>query len=557
MKKISIVLLWVFALQTVSAQDALLNVLESELDRNFSVLKQQEPVPAYYLSYRVEDVESYTINTNFGSVRTSNPSKQRALHTVVRVGSPELDNTHELKGNQYSDPYYVGTTLIAFEDNSPLSLKMSLWAKTDQTYKDAIKLFERVKANVAVTVEAEDKSPDFSTQTPTQFYEKPIEFKSLGFNAKQWEKKLQEYSAVFKESKEILSGTAYMNVELVRKYFIDTEGTKIVENSYRCNLQLNASVIADDGMQMPLYKSYFVFDVKDLPKDDQIIKDIRQMTQTLLALKKAPMAEVYSGPAILTPEASSVFFHEIFGHRIEGARLKQEEDAQTFKNKVGSLVLPEDFSVIFDPQLKEYKKYLLAGHYKYDDEGVRGEKVTVVENGILKSFLMNRVPINGFPKSNGHGRAMIYYNTVTRQSNMFIETSKPRSNEELRKMLIDEAKKNNNEYGYLFDQVSGGFTSTGRYSPNAFNVTPLVVYRIYVDGRPDELVRGVNLVGTPLAMFSQITAAGNDSGIFNGMCGAESGQIPVAAVSPSIFVKMVETQKQSKSQIQPPILERP
>jgi len=127
----------------------------------------------------------------------------------------------------------------------------------------------------------------------------------------------------------------------------------------------------------------------------------------------------------------------------------------------------------------------------------------------------------------------------------------------LREMLIEQLKKEGKPYGYLMDVVEGGFTTTGRYMPNAFNVSPLLVYRIYADGSPDEIVRGVDLVGTPLAIFSQIAACGNDYNIFTGYCGAESGSVPVACVSPTLYVKTVETQKKSKSQSQPPILDRP
>ena len=171
---------------------------------------------------------------------------------------------------------------------------------------------------------------------------------------------------------------------------------------------------------------------------------------------------------------------------------------------------------------------------------------------------MSRTPIEGFSKSNGHGRFQSgapYI--VTRQSNMFVESTQKNSPGDLVKKLRKEAKAQGKEYAYYFKDVSGGSTQTSRYNPNAFNVSPLVVYRIYVDGRPDELVRGVDLVGTPLAMFSQITDAGSDYGIFNGMCGAESGWVPVSAVSPSLLVKQIETQKKAKNQSQGPILDKP
>ncbi len=224
---------------------------------------------------------------------------------------------------------------------------------------------------------------------------------------------------------------------------------------------------------------------------------------------------------------------------------------------VGEIVLPDHLSVIMDPTIKTYNGQDLNGYYKYDDQGIKAEKVSIIKNGTLEGFLMSRCPIENFPISNGHGRAEPGKEPVTRQSNLIVETSDPLSEAKLRELLIKEAKNQGKEYGYYFKSVVGGFTMTGRFIPNAFNVTPTEVYRVYVDARPDELVRGVDLVGTPLAMFSQIEAAGEKAEIFTGTCGAESGRIPVTGISPTLFVKQIEMQKKSKSQEKSPILPRP
>jgi predicted Zn-dependent protease len=237
--------------------------------------------------------------------------------------------------------------------------------------------------------------------------------------------------------------------------------------------------------------------------------------------------------------------------------MRQETDGQTFKKKTGEAVLPDFLNVYMDPTIDKYKGRELSGFYKYDDEGVRGQKVTLVENGILKGFLMSRVPIEGFPASNGHGRATAGQNPVARQSNLIIESTQDKTEKELRQALKDELARQSKEYGYYFASVTGGFTQTGRYMPNAFNVTPTEVYRVYADDRPDELVRGVDLVGTPLAMFSQIAAAGGGAGYFMGLCGAESGSVPVSCVSPMLFLKQIEIQKKMKSQSLPPLLPKP
>jgi hypothetical protein len=109
----------------------------------------------------------------------------------------------------------------------------------------------------------------------------------------------------------------------------------------------------------------------------------------------------------------------------------------------------------------------------------------------------------------------------------------------------------------LFEDISGGFTQTGRRGPQTFKVIPIVVYRVYVDGKPDELVRGADIVGTPLTCFEKIIATGDDVGVFNGSCGAESGWVPVSAVSPSILVSTIEIEKRQRAQSRPPILPSP
>ncbi len=287
-----------------------------------------------------------------------------------------------------------------------------------------------------------------------------------------------------------------------------------------------------------------------------MVADAKDMVKRVLALRNAPVADPYTGPAMLSGEASGVFFHEIFGHRLEGHRLK--EGGETFKKMVGKLVLPKEFQVYCDPTLRHYAGTDLNGYYKYDDEGVKARRVNNVVNGTLKSFLMSRVPLDGFPESNGHGRTSDDKDPVSRQSNLIVETNKPYTEAQMRQMLRAEAKKQGKEYGYYFKTVTSGYTYTGEGgSLNSFNVTPLEVYRIFADGRPDQLVRGVDLIGTPLSMFSHITAAGKNASVFTGVCGAESGWVPVTAVSPTIFVTQIETQRRAKSNYVPATLRAP
>jgi predicted Zn-dependent protease len=294
-----------------------------------------------------------------------------------------------------------------------------------------------------------------------------------------------------------------------------------------------------------------------MPSDAEILAAVRKAGENLTKLLAAPLADPYVGPAILSGRASGVLFHEIFGHRIEGHRQKDESEGQTFTKAVNSAVLPRFLSVIFDPTRKTYDGVVLNGYYEFDDEGVRARRVGVVEQGILKTFLMSRSPVEGFPKSNGHGRRSPGNEVVSRQSNLIVESSHQVSDAELRRMLMEEVRRQNKPYGLYFDQVTGGYTTTARQGLQAFTVIPLVVYRVYPDGRPDEMIRGVDIVGTPLASFAKITATSDKAEVFNGICGAESGNVPVSAVSPALLVSEIEVQRKERSQDRPPYLPRP
>ena len=559
-KRIFVLLLcFIMGIFVSKSQDAVFQTLKTELNRNFSVLKDQ-PIPAYYIFLRLDEIQTLSCLGRMGYLQVAPRlgSPTHVLSVCLRVGDRDLDNSHEIRGSGYGgyQDVRIGTEQIPF-DNNPAVLKNAVWLQLDELYKQDIQIYEQIKTNISLRVEKEDKSPDFSIEKAESYYEAPVAWEDLHIQPSVWEEKVRNYSAVFNNNRDIINGAAYLSASLIRKIFVDTEGREIAQNAITFQLALTAEALADDGMSLPLTKSWTAFSSDELPSDDEVIQAAKDMSRMLSDLKKAPVVESFTGPAILSPAAAGVFFHEIFGHRVEGSRLKQESDAQTFKKKIGERVLPKHLSVSFDPSIEYYQKIPLNGSYKFDDEGIRGQRVEIVRNGILKDFLMSRTPIQGFDHSNGHGRAQFNAAPISRQSNLLVESSQKFTREKLIKKLRKEAKAQKKEYAYYFKEVAGGFTSTSRYSPNAFNVTPLVVYRIYTDGRPDELVRGVNLVGTPLAMFSQIEACGNEYEVFNGTCGAESGPIPVACVSPALFVKQIETQKRPKSQSQPPYLSKP
>ena len=252
-----------------------------------------------------------------------------------------------------------------------------------------------------------------------------------------------------------------------------------------------------------------------------------------------------------------MFFHEVLGHRLEGHRQRDEEEGQTFTKKVGQEVLPKFLSVADDPTIHEMAGMKLAGSYDYDNEGTPAERVDVIKDGVLKNFLMSRMPIKNFSDSNGHGRNQPGLMPTGRQGNLIVTSTQIIPETQMRQTLIDEVKKQGKPYGLYFDDIQGGFTVTTRQLPQAFQVLPVMVYKVYADGRPDELVRGVDIVGTPLAALTRILTTGDQEHVFNGVCGAESGQVPVAAVAPSMLFSEMEVQKRAHQHERPPLLPPP
>lgn len=546
-------LLSVLFIPTVFGQDKLLEILKQELAQQTSELKKGE-YPPYHMNYRVVDKQMTAIRTSFGALMQLAAFRQRMFVPQIRIGDKQFDNfkTRSMGGREPE-------LLPLDEENDGAAIRQAIWNGTNGRYQFAVDAFQNDKAKKTVNVEDEDKSPCFSDAPVEKYYEAPLPAERLVVDTTKWIARLKEISAVFNKDAKIISGDATLSYVVERRYFINSEGTEIVQNLPYARIGVSGQVKADDGMMLPLYLSYFAYDLKDLPDNKEIIEDTDKMIARLLALREAPMVDPYTGPALLAGNAAGVFFHEIFGHRIEGQRMKSESDGQTFKKMLGQSVLPADLSVYDDPTLKKYKDtgIDLNGYYKFDDQGVKAERVDVVVDGKLSEFLMTRTPIDNHPRSNGHARADLGYDPVSRQSNLVIETKNPKTEAQLRQLLLGEVKKQGKEYGYYFTQVTSGFTMTGRGGTNAFNVTPLEVYKVYADGRPDELVRGVDLIGTPLSMFSNIIYAGDNVQVFTGMCGAESGSIPVTAISPTILVNKVEMQRKAKSQDLLPILGRP
>lgn len=539
------------------SEQMLIHLLQDELDHAMKNLVMPDGAKPYYLAYTITDSRTISMGAELGAVTNEDSDHQRMLDVDVRVGDYSLDNTHKIRGGGMpfdpSDFMMRGAVPISLEDD-PAAIKQSIWLATDKAFKSAVKKHQRVQTNLKTKVEEEDQSDDFSREAPGAYSEPQV---ALNLDAAAWKARVRNVSKLALQHPLIYNSSVSLSASGDNRYLVNSEGTKLQTSQKLLRVVVNASTKAEDGMDLGQSFIFNSSSEQGLPDEGAVAAAFEKVMKQVEALRAAPLVEPYTGPAILLNRASGVFFHEIFGHRIEGHRQKDVEEGQTFTKKIGQEVLPEFISVYDDPTMAKFGKEDLRGHYKFDDEGVPTSEVRLVENGVLKTFLLSRSPVENFPKSNGHGRRQPGRQVVARQGNLTVHSTKTVDFAKLRELLIEECKKQDKPYGLLFEDITGGFTQTRRMGAQAFKVLPVVVYRVYADGRADELVRGVDIVGTPLACFSKIIYTGDDPAVFNGTCGAESGWVPVSAISPSILVSEIEVEKRRRDQDKPPILPPP
>ena len=470
----------------------------------------------------------------------------------VRIGSPAEDNTHGDHRNSA-----LSTVPLPLSDDRA-SLARSLWFATNRGYAHALDGYLKVKTDQQVRAKEEDASADFSVEPPAKALlpsSPPLDLNEKTKAA--WSDRLRELSALFKQYPDVFYNSVALQASTETDYFVSSEGARVATPSHVARLIIVARTRAADGMDLFRAETFEADSAGHLPDQKTLTDKTLAMAKNLEALRIAPITEPFDGPAILSGRASAVFFHEVLGHRLEGQRQRGDEEGQTFTKLLGKPILPTFLSVADDPTLSTFEGHPLSGHYSYDDEGQPARRVDLIKDGVLDTFLMSRLPIASFSNSNGHGRAEVGHMPTGRQGNLIVSSSKTVSDKQLKQLLIDEAKKQGKPYGLFFEDISSGFAVTTRRSPQAFSVIPLVVYRVFVDGRPDELVRGVSIVGTPQAALTRIVATGDRQDIFNGICGAESGSIPVSAVAPAMLVSEIETQRQAQGNNRPPILPPP
>jgi TldD protein len=530
-----------------SAQD----ILQEELSLALSQLQSAEATP-HYVSIALTDQSEVRIVGEMGGLIRDNQNRIRTVDVDLRVGTPELDSSHPLRGFSALDGDDRGMLQVPFDDG--FALRHAVRSEMDRAYREASERIVLVRANRDVKVAEEDTSPDFEPRESVLANE---QVDDLEFSLPEWRATIEELSGLLAVHPQIYSSTVGLTGRRLHTTFVDSEGSRLVHGRLRFRVGIQARAVADDGDVVHVVRTEDVHEADRLPSHEELQRWVEATAERLVALKHAPRGEPYSGPVLLRGRASAVFVHEVFGHRVEGHRQKREHEGKTFLEYVGSAILPEYISIYDDPTLDSFEGTDLNGHYAFDDEGVPAQRVALVEDGVFRGFLMQRSPIRGFANSNGHGRRSVGNPPAARMGNTMVRSSKEMSSEKLRAMLLRQIRDQGLEYGYIVEDIDGGFTLTGRMMPNAFNVRASASWRVYADGRPDELVRGIDLVGTPLVAFNSVLASDDDYQVFNGTCGAESGWVPVSAVAPGLLFQQLEFQLKEKGQERPPLLPKP
>ena len=533
--------------------DEVLRAMKAELERNESGLRLEDYPAPYFIGYQLKDERHAGVAARAGALFEQIDNRVRRLYAEVRVGDYSLDNTEDNDGQGYDEMMlYQAPTEAPLEDD-PAALRNVLWLLTDQRYKEALAAYLRVKGMRVYRTEDKEKKGSFTKEEPHSFTEGVAPF---AFDEERWSRVARDLSKLTATSGFTFDSTAEAEARQETRYQITTEGTSLITDHTIYGIHVSALARADDGMLLAHSFDVYARDQAALPGEDALRESTRTMLDELDALRTAPVLEPYTGPAILEPEATGVFFHEAVGHRLEGERQQNDEEGRTFKGQIGKAVMPAFLTVYEDPTLQTAARVQLNGFYRFDDQGVPSQRVTLVEDGVLRNFILSRKPMDSFEHSNGHGRAQGNNRPVARMGNLIVQAKAAVSRARLKELLLDEVRKQGKPFGLIIGSITGGSTNTTTYGYQAFKGAARMVYRVDAQTGEETLVRGVEIVGTPLASINKIIAAGEDVGVFNGYCGAESGYVPVSTVAPATLFSEIELQRsvrtREKGQILPP-----
>jgi len=486
--------------------DEVFRACQDEMDRSMQGLHLDRRKPPYFMGYTIRDVENATITSELGSAPCLKQERGRLLIPTVRVGGYELDNS---KFGQWDQPSTVPL------DDDYMALKLALWTHTDDAYKKAVQSFESKQAFLSENKTA-DSLPDLAHA--------PVEHSidalgHLDYDQAEWSTKIQQLSQVFAKFPTLQASKVSFVARNINRWFLNSEGTKIRDSHAKYAVLFWASTQAPDGLPISDYEMVAVSNVRDLPDLDQLKKSAVDLAEKVKNLAAAPAGEDYYGPVLFEDQGAAEFLANqlapSFGLVEE---FRNSHWRHPLKGAVGRKILPKFLNVIDDPLATEFNGTPLIGGYKFDDEGVRAQKVSLVENGVLKGFCYARTPTKYSQESNGHSMGGCGYFSI-----LEMNPTQTSTKEEMKQKLIELGKDAGLDYVLIVRRLGDYYKLVDYPIPSNMSIypthrpsysseasTPTLIYKMYLNDGHEELVRGLEFKSVSFRTFKDIQACGND-----------------------------------------------
>ncbi|HTB92964.1 MAG TPA: metallopeptidase TldD-related protein [Candidatus Sulfotelmatobacter sp.] len=562
--------------QAPADNDHTLQAMKDEMARAKSRLELQipkldKPVRPYYIEYRLLDMDIREVVAQYGALVTSNHNRSRVMNVGARVGDYKLDSSNFISDDGFRG--FIGPSGTVGIDRDYDSLRQDLWIATDQAFKEAVETYSRKEAYLSSLARQSDID-DFSKVQPVHHIE-PLA--ASDWTSRNWDQEARDTSAAFRAFPQIYESRVTYYLVFMTEYLLTSEGTEVRANHSFAAIESGLSALADDGMQVNHFYATYAPRPADLPSADVVRKALNVAGTELMAMRAAPPAPDYTGPVLFEPRAAGALLAEVLTPSISGARpplafqpvvdqlMSSLGGRSDWSGKVGTRVLPASVTLMDNPAATDYHGALLVGGYAIDQEGVAGDKVTLVDEGKLKNLLMSRRPGPDFGNSNGHGRSAFLADTKPVMSNLFFSSSEAVSKEELKKKFLDSCRAEKLEYCMVVREMDNPSLSLlhqddfsellASFGGNAAtDRLPLVVYKIFPSDGHEEIVRGARVSGFSPRMLRNIEGIGNDAVVFNYMqnqtagvsgtalaaFGTAQNGLPASVVAPSLLFEEVE-----------------
>ncbi len=520
-------------------------LMKEELARSVDLLRRPGHPRVYYLSYLFRNERRESVFGRLGAVVEHQTNTRNFVFCDVRVGSHRYDQVAH-GGLRDNDEAAESTDYIGMPaEVSPEAFKFALWRLTDARYREAAQQYYERKSKELHYVDEQRGLPSKMKLPPARstairrFAEVDIDY---------WRYLIRKASALLKDYPNIHVSDFEFVAWHRQQLFVDSVGSEIVQQMSIFDLAARFWLITPRGAPVEQEVALVVGDLADLPSEKDLLRMVRERIDLILKLASAPHLNAFSGPVLLAPVPTGLFFHEVVGHRLEGSRLLSSDEGATFADLRGKQIAPEFVDIIDDPTVTTFAGRRLTGHFRFDDEGVPARRAVLVQRGKLRSFLTTSAPIPGQQELNGHARNERHERPISRMGNLFVVNRAPVPRDELWQRFLEEIKRRKAPFGIWVRETLGGETYTTKYDFQAFKGEIMHAVRVFPSGRT-ELVRGVDFVGTPLSALDALLCMGDDPTVDNAFCGAESGQIPVSTIAPSALLGNLELQSKDRQKL--------